>query len=104
MSHVPDRHPDLSWDAFVRELGVNLARARVRSGLSQERLAERAGITSNTCGLYEKGQSKPGTPANMSLRNAMALSQALGMPLAALLPDWNPDLTGSAGVTAGATP
>ncbi|WP_257430543.1 helix-turn-helix domain-containing protein [Nocardioides carbamazepini] len=90
MSSSPADH---SWDAFVRELGVNLQRARHESGLSQERVAQRAGIAANTYRQYEKGESKPGSPANMSMRNALALSQALGVSLSSLLPVWAPDLT-----------
>jgi transcriptional regulator with XRE-family HTH domain len=84
---------DHSWDAYVRELGVNLQRARHDRGLSQERVAQRAGIAANTYRQYEKGESKPGSPANLSLRNALALSQALGVSLGSLLPVWAPDLT-----------
>lgn len=90
---VPRQPVDHSWDAFVRELGVNLNRARHAAGLSQERVAQRAGIAANTYRQYEKGESKPGSPANLSLRNAIALSQALGVPLRTLLPGWLPDLT-----------
>ncbi|WP_436700229.1 helix-turn-helix domain-containing protein [Nocardioides sp. BYT-33-1] len=90
MSSSPADH---SWDAYVRELGVNLQRARHDRGLSQERVAQRAGIAANTYRQYEKGESKPGSPANLSLRNALALSQALGVSLGSLLPVWAPDLT-----------
>ena len=89
----PDSH---TWESYTRELGVNLSRARHAAGLSQERVAQRAGIAANTYRQYEKGESRPGSPANLSLRNALALSQAVGVPLAALLPGWDPDLTDDA--------
>jgi transcriptional regulator with XRE-family HTH domain len=90
---VPGTSADRSWDAFVREFGVNLSRARTAAGLSQQRVAQRAGIAANTYRQYEKGESKPGTPANMGFRNVLALSQALGVPLTDLMPDPLPDLT-----------
>lgn len=87
---------DRSWDAYAREFGVNLSRARLGSGLSQERVAANAGISKNAYRQYEKGESRPGTPMNIGLKNALALSQALGVSLADLLPDWEPDVTAGA--------
>ncbi len=41
----------------------------------------------------EKGESRPGSPANPSLRNVLALAQALGVALEELLPVDAPDVT-----------
>jgi DNA-binding XRE family transcriptional regulator len=41
-----DNPTDDAWAAYMRELGVELNRARYRAGLSQERLAHMAGLTS----------------------------------------------------------
>lgn len=79
--------------AYARELGVNLMRARTAIGLSQERVAHMVGVSGYTYQKYEKGESKPGTPTNMTLRNLLALSQALQCPVVELLPSWAPDLT-----------
>jgi transcriptional regulator with XRE-family HTH domain len=83
---------DRSWDAFARELGHNLSRARAGLGLSQERIAHAAGISAYTYQKYEKGESRPGTPLNPQLRTLVALSQTLGIPIVELLPPWSPDL------------
>jgi len=91
---VTDCRPsDSSWDAFARELGVNLARARAARGLSQERVAHIADISAYTYQKYEKGESRPGTPLNPQLKTLVALSQTLGVSIPELLPTWSPDVT-----------
>ncbi|TYL56045.1 helix-turn-helix transcriptional regulator [Nocardioides sp. BGMRC 2183] len=72
--------------------GHNLARVRGDLGLSQERAAWMAGLAPYTYQKFEKGESRPGTPANPRLRNALAISQALDVWLWDLLPAL-PDLT-----------
>lgn len=84
---------DEAWTVYTRELGLNLHRARVASGVSQERLAHKAGISTNQYQKYEKGHSRPGTPMNPQLSTILALSQALGVGLTELLPVNTPDLT-----------
>lgn len=44
------------------------------AALSQERVAQRGGNSANAYRQYERAESKPGTPANMALRNIVALS------------------------------
>lgn len=83
-----------SWEEFAREFGINLARARAVRGLSQERIAHMAGISAFTYQKYEKGESKPGTPANPEFKTLVALSQALNVPLVDLIPKRLPDMTG----------
>lgn len=77
---------------FARELGVNLQRLRIARGLSQERLAHLAGISTYTYQKFEKGESKPDTPMNPRLFTILALAQALGATLDEILPQNWPDL------------
>lgn len=70
-----------------------LRRAREDAGLSQEQVAYRAGLTRYTYQKYEKGESRPGSPANPTLRTMLALSQVLGVAVASLIPPDAPDIT-----------
>jgi transcriptional regulator with XRE-family HTH domain len=80
------------WERYARELGVNLNRARKAGGLSQERAAHAAGISTFTYRKLEKGESNPGTPANPRLKTLMALSEVLDIDLAELLPRQRPPI------------
>lgn len=80
------------WEAYARELGVRLARAREASGLSQERLAHAAGISTFTYRKLEKGESNPGTPSNPRLKTLAALSEVLEIELIELLPRKTPGI------------
>jgi len=84
---------DQPWASYMRELGITLNRARHNAGFSQERLAHMAGLTRHHYQQLEKGESRPGRPANPGLRHIMALAQALGIDLGALLPQPMPDVT-----------
>jgi transcriptional regulator with XRE-family HTH domain len=77
---------EASWSSYVAELGVTLARARARRGLSQDKVAAAAGISPFTYRKLEKGVSNPGTPANPRLRTLVCLAEVLEVPLAQLLP------------------
>jgi transcriptional regulator with XRE-family HTH domain len=81
-----------SWEVYARELGINLLRAREVSGLSQERVAHAAGISTFTYRKLEKGESNPGTPANPRLKTLVALSEVLGIDLVGLLPHKMPGI------------
>lgn len=84
------------WDGYVQDLGRNLARLRHERGLSQERVAAMAGISATQYQKYEKGHSRPGAPMNPTLVNLVALSQALGVTVADLLPPAPPDVRAGA--------
>jgi len=84
---------DDEWADYARRLGIELNRTRHRAGLTQEKLAYAAGLTRYHYQQLEKGESRPDKPANPSLRNILALAQALGVTLEELLPDDVPDLT-----------
>lgn len=90
---MADKRVDDSWTSYARELGVNLQRARHAKGISQERVAHLAGIAGFTYQKYEKGESRPGTPMNPQLFTLLSLSHVLDVPLADLLPAFEPDLT-----------
>ncbi|WEV66772.1 helix-turn-helix transcriptional regulator [Bifidobacterium sp. ESL0769] len=81
-----------SWNNYVKELGLNLQRLRLERNLTQERVAYDAGLSRYTYQKFEKGESMPGTPANPSLHNIMAIAQVLGVSLEELLPSPWPDL------------
>src|SRR5690606_3089039 len=86
IGRVAKQTPAGSWNNYTRELGARLHRLRVDRGFSQERLAYAAGITRYTYQKLEKGESVPGSAANPSLRNIMAIAQQLGVSLDELLP------------------
>lgn len=74
----------LEW-RYAITLGQRLKALRREHGLTQEQMAERAGIATFTYQKYEKGLSKPGTPLNPTLFTLLALSRALEMPVKDLL-------------------
>ena len=83
---------DSAWSDYAGELATNIRRLRQEAGLSQEDVAYRSGLTRYTYQKYEKGESKPGTPANPTIRTLLAMSQALGVSLMDILPAKIPDL------------
>ena len=66
-----EKLPAQSWAAYARELGINIQRERIKQGLTQEQLAYTANISRFSYQQLEKGESRPGTPANPSLKNIM---------------------------------
>ena len=86
-------NPHRTWAEYAREFGINLLRARQKSGMSQERVAHAAGLSTYTYQKFEKGESRPGYPANPRLVTLLALSQVLGVAVTDLLPKDAPDFT-----------
>ncbi|WP_366915384.1 helix-turn-helix domain-containing protein [Bifidobacterium crudilactis] len=85
-------HDANTWENYIKTVGLNIQRERINRNMSQEQLAYSAGISRFSYQQLEKGESRPHSPANPALRNIMAISQILEVPLDALLPaDW-PDL------------
>jgi transcriptional regulator with XRE-family HTH domain len=67
-------------DVTVR-FGRRLREVRTRVGISQEKLAELAGLHRTYVSSVERGER------NISLVNIANLANALGVPMAALMPD-----------------
>lgn len=84
--------PSDPWEAYARELGTRLHQARIAKGLTQERLAVAADITTFTYRKLEKGESNPGTPANPRLKTLVALAEVLDVDVAELLPRRKPGI------------
>ncbi|WP_123539824.1 helix-turn-helix domain-containing protein [Plantibacter flavus] len=83
---------DAEWASYAQRVATALRRQRRDAGLSQEAVAYRAGLTRYTYQKYEKGESRPGSPINPTLRSLLAIAQVLGVELSALLPADVPDL------------
>ncbi len=66
------QHP--TKQEYARKLAYRLRELRERSGLSQEEVAERAGIASNTYQKFEKGISNKGVPTNPRLDTLVNLA------------------------------
>ena len=63
----------------IETLGARIRAARQAAGLSQEKLAERLGLTRQAVTKWETGQSAPST------ENLLRLAEVLGVPVTALL-------------------
>lgn len=74
-------------------MGAEMQRVRLKRGFSQERVAYHAGLSRYTYQKLEKGESRPGTPANPSVRTLLAIAQVLEVAMIDLLPGQAPDLT-----------
>lgn len=57
----------------VTELGVELQRSRKKHGLTQEQLAELAGISERTLRSIERGAGNPSIEAVLSVANVLGL-------------------------------
>lgn len=79
------------WVRYVRAIGVRLQQLRAERGISQERLAHAAGISTFTYRKLEKGESNPGTPANPRLRTLVSLAEVLGVEAGLLIGAGVPD-------------
>lgn len=88
------RRPTGDWDGFAVALGINIQRIRVERGLNQDDVAHSAGIGRTTYQRLERGDTTTDRSANPSLRNVMAVAQALGVEIEDLLPKRRPDLRG----------
>lgn len=71
----------------LRDFGLAVRQARVAEGLSQEALAEVAGLHRTYVGGVERGER------NVSLLNIVALARALRMPVCGLFEAWDRDAT-----------
>ncbi|UVJ38033.1 helix-turn-helix domain-containing protein [Arthrobacter sp. CJ23] len=83
---MANENPDEAWAAYMVEVGLRLHRLRTDVGLSQEVLANRAGLTRNHYQLLEKGKSTPIKAANPQLKVLASLAEVLNVELSDLLP------------------
>lgn len=74
MSHVPDADP-------LPVLAANVRRIRQERGLTQEQVADAAGLSLSDVGRIERGQRDPG------VRVLTRLAHGIGVPVAVLLDD-----------------
>jgi transcriptional regulator with XRE-family HTH domain len=87
-----------TWTQYAAALGLAIARGRAALGLSQEQIAAKAGLSTLTWRKLESGLSnersrnRAETPANPKLKTLAKVAQALGVPVAELLPPMAPDL------------
>lgn len=63
------------------KIGQNLAAARIKVGLTQEKLAEMVGVESNSIHRYEKGQR------DMRFTTAIQITKALNISMYELIPE-----------------
>ncbi|MDQ1131031.1 helix-turn-helix domain-containing protein [Microbacterium sp. SORGH_AS_0888] len=76
-----------AWAEFSWALGLQLRRARDAKNLTQEAMAERAGISLYAYQQYERGAvTKNGAATNPRLATILAICQALDTPIEELLP------------------
>jgi transcriptional regulator with XRE-family HTH domain len=92
---VPSRAnaADEAWERYARELGQNIQRERARVGYSQDRVAYESNLSRYTYQKLEKGESRPGSPANPTVKTLLAVAQVLDVQITDLLPPSTPDLT-----------
>lgn len=85
--------PSEGWREFALEIGLRVQRRRAELGYSQERVAYEADLSRWVYQQLEKGESRPGNPADPRLRTILAVAQVLKLPVEDLLPPVIPDLT-----------
>jgi DNA-binding XRE family transcriptional regulator len=78
---APSKVPSMESNKDLRAAGREIRKHRQNLGLSQEQLAERAGLHRNYVGLLERGER------NASLKALFAVARSLGITLGELLAD-----------------
>lgn len=79
------KHIDSRDAEFAKKLGMRLQQLRWNKDLTQEVVAQLAGISTFTYQKFEKGESNPGTPMNPRLFTLLALADVFDMSLLELL-------------------
>ncbi len=85
MDAKPGESLNLTPEEFAALFGERLQKLRWEKHLSKQRVAREAGISGNSYHFLEKGESKPGTPANPRLKTLLGIADALGVSLIELL-------------------
>ena len=65
---------------FLKDLGFEIRKRREKDDISQEKLAELAGLHRNYVGLLERGE------VNISILNLRSIAKALNVELRSLIP------------------
>lgn len=60
-------------DEIDKKLGLNIRLERVKRGISQEILADMAGIARSTMGIIERGEQSPSLQTVAKVANALQL-------------------------------
>jgi transcriptional regulator with XRE-family HTH domain len=68
------RRDDPDHNTRARTFGENLREARRAAGLSQEELAERAGVDRSAISDYERGRREPNLSTIVKLASALEIS------------------------------
>ena len=76
---------DINMASYSGKLAQRFRILRERTGLSQEVVAHRAGLSTYTYQKFEKGESSPGNPMNPRLNTLLALCDVFGITVAELL-------------------
>lgn len=87
------------WLSYGRRLGLNVRELRKMRGLTQERLADLAGLTRNIVSNIERNENN-GKSSDPLLSTIYMLARALHVPPAVLLPggdEYVDDICGPAG-------
>ncbi|WP_368874585.1 helix-turn-helix domain-containing protein [Microbacterium sp. GbtcB4] len=74
-------------EAVAALFAANLRKRREMLALSQEAVAQRAGLSRYVYGKYEKGEGRPGQPVNPKMRTLIALARALETTVGELIPE-----------------
>lgn len=64
---------------YASDLAQRLRVLRFEQGVSQEHIAQRAGLSTFTYQKFEKGESNPGKPMNPRLSTIIALARAFNV-------------------------
>lgn len=81
MFTILDTSKGAALSDVMSRFGKKLREIRTRAGMSQERLAELAGLHRTYVSSVERGER------NISLLNIESLARALRVPMAELMPD-----------------
>ncbi|WP_307738632.1 helix-turn-helix domain-containing protein [uncultured Parolsenella sp.] len=82
---MADRCGHITQEEYARGLAYRLRGLRMESAMTQEAVAERAGIATYTYQKYEKGESRPGVPLNPRLFTLISLANVFDMDVRDLL-------------------
>ena len=78
-------NPNEQQYKYALLLSDKLRNLRAESSLTQEAVANAAGLTTNTYQKFEKGESRPGCPMNPTIKTLIALSNVFDVEVYELL-------------------